>query len=209
MDLVYVFLLSFGIAALGIMAPGMLNMTIARLSVEEHKKNALLFAFGAVSIVLIQSFAGAYFAKFLDANPQVSDNLKKFGTVIFILLTVFFIYNGIRAKKPKVEVDIKDKRNRFLYGITLSSLNMFAIPYYAFVSLTLASQEVFHFSITEIIVFAIGASLGTLAIFYLYAVLFKKIEHRVTFLSNNINFLIAGITGLVAITSLYNMLKNG
>ncbi len=209
MDLVIVFLLSFGIAALGIMAPGMLNMTIAKLSVEENKKNALLFAFGAVCIVLFQSFAGAYFAKFLDANPKVSDNLKKFGTVIFILLTVFFIYNGIRAKKPKVEVDIKDKRNRFVYGLTLSSLNMFAVPYYAFVSLTLASQDVFHFTMVEIVIFAISATLGTLSIFYLYAVLFKKIEHRVSFISNNINFLIAGVTGLVAISSIYNMLANG
>lgn len=209
MDILLIFVLSFGIAALGILAPGMLNMTIARLSIEENKRNALLFAFGAVFIVLIQSFVGAYFAKFLDANPQVSDNLKKFGTIIFILLTLFFIYNGIRAKKPKVEVDIKDKRNRFIYGITLSSLNMFAIPYYAFVSLTLASQDVFHFSMPEIIVFAFAAALGTLVIFYLYAILFKKIEHRVTFISNNINFLIAGITGIVAVTSLYNMLSNG
>ncbi len=207
MDFILTFILGFFIAALGIIAPGMLNMTIAKLSVEENKRNALLFAFGAVSVVLIQSFVGAYFAKFLDANPHFSDNLKKFGTVIFILLTVFFIYNGIRAKKPKVEVDIKDKRNRFIYGLTLSSLNMFAIPYYAFVSLTLASKDVFHFSLIGIIIFSVAATLGTFCIFYLYAVLFKKVEHKVGFITNNINFLIAAITGLVAVSSLYQMLN--
>jgi threonine/homoserine/homoserine lactone efflux protein len=206
MTILLSFILGFFIAAVGIVAPGMLNMTIAKLSVSESKKEALLFAFGAVSIVLIQCFLGVYFAKFIDANPSVSENLKKFGTVIFILLTFFFIYNGIRAKKPKLDVKIKNKKNRFIYGATLSSLNMFAIPYYAFVSLTLASKDVFDFELSSIIAFSLAAALGTYAIFYLYAILFKKVEHKVGFISNNINFLIATITGLVALSSIYKLL---
>lgn len=206
MTILLSFILGFFIAAVGIVAPGMLNMTIAKLSVSESKKEALLFAFGAVSVVLIQCFLGVYFAKFIDANPSVSENLKKFGTVIFILLTFFFIYNGIRAKKPKLDVKIKNKKNRFIYGATLSSLNMFAIPYYAFVSLTLASKDVFDFELSSIIAFSLAAALGTYAIFYLYAILFKKVEHKVGFISNNINFLIATITGLVALSSIYKLL---
>ena len=206
MTLLLSFILGFFIAAVGIIAPGMLNMTIAKLSINEDRKQALLFAFGASLVVLIQCFVGVYFAKVLDANPSISDNLKKFGTVIFILLTFFFIFNGIRAKKPKLDVAIKSKSNRLVYGITLSSLNMFAIPYYAFVSLTLASKEVFEFTLPNIITFTVAAALGTYFIFYLYAVLFKKVEHKVTFITNNINFLIAAITGLVAVSSLYKML---
>ena len=116
MTILLSFILGFFIAAVGIVAPGMLNMTIAKLSVSEDRKQALVFAFGAVLIVLVQSFVGVYFAKVLDANPNISENLKKFGTVIFILLTVFFIYNGFRAKKPKLEVAIKSKSNRFIYA---------------------------------------------------------------------------------------------
>jgi len=206
MTLLLSFILGFFIAAVGIVAPGMLNMTIAKLSVNEDRKQALLFAFGASLVVLIQCFVGVYFAKVLDANPSIGDNLKKFGTVIFILLTFFFIFNGIRAKKPKLDVAIKSKSNRLVYGISLSSLNMFAIPYYAFVSLTLASKELFQFTVPNIVTFTVAAALGTYFIFYLYAVLFKKVEHKVTFITNNINFLIAAITGLVAVSSLYKML---
>jgi len=206
MTILLSFILGFFIAAVGIVAPGMLNMTIAKLSVSEDRKQALLFAFGAVLVVLIQCFVGVYFAKVLDANPNISENLKKFGTVIFILLTVFFIYNGFRAKKPKLEVAIKSKSNRFIYGITLSSLNMFAIPYYAFVSLTLASKDVFQFILPNILIFSFAAALGTFFIFYLYAILFKKVADKVTFITNNINFLIAAVTGLVAVSSLYKIL---
>lgn len=205
MTILLSFILGFFIAAVGIVAPGMLNMTIAKLSITENKKQALLFAYGAVLVVLIQCFTGLYFAKFLDSHPVISDNLKKFGVVIFILLTFGFIYAGLKSKKPQVEVKIEEKKNRLLYGISLSSLNMFAIPYYAFVSLTLASKNIFDFSLLSIIIFSIAAALGTYFIFYLYAILFKKVEHKVSFITNNINFLIAAITGIVAITSLYKM----
>jgi hypothetical protein len=70
----------------------------------------------------------------------------------------------------------------------------------------LASKEVFQFTLPNIITFAFAATLGTYFIFYLYAVLFKRVEHKVTFITNNINFLIAAVTGFVAISSLYKML---
>lgn len=207
MNIMLPFITGFLIAAVGIVAPGMLNMTIAKLSITENKKQALLFSYGAVLVVFIQCFIGLYFAKFLDSHPVVSDNLKKFGVIIFILLTIGFVYAGLKSKKPKVEVEIKDKKNRLLYGISLSSLNMFAIPYYAFVSLTLASKNVFDFTILSIIIFSIAAALGTYFIFYLYAILFKKVEHKVGFITNNINFLIAAVTGIVAVSSLYKMMS--
>lgn len=207
MSIILPFILGFLIAAVGIIAPGMLNMTIAKLSITENKKQALLFAYGAVFVVFIQCFTGLYFAKFLDSHPVVSDNLKKFGVIIFILLTIGFVYAGLKSKKPQVEVEIKDKKNRLLYGISLSSLNMFAIPYYAFISLTLASKNIFNFDILSIIIFSVAATLGTYFIFYLYAILFKKIEHKVGFITNNINFLIAAVTGIVAVSSLYNMMS--
>ena len=202
MTFLLVFILGFSIAAVGIIAPGMLNMTIAKISIDENKNEALKFALGAVIIVFFQSFIGVFFAKLLEQNPMVSTT---FGVVIFLLLTVFFIFKGINQKKQKIDVKLEKKKNRFWYGVALSSLNMFAIPYYAFVSLTLATSDLFAFQLPQELVFSLAAALGTYTIFYLYAVLFKKVEHKVAFLINNINFFIAAVTGLVAISSLYKM----
>ncbi len=197
--------LGFLVAIIGILPPGMLNMMVAKLSVNESKKSALLFSYGAVFVVLIQCFLGLYFAKFLESHPGVSQFLKQFAVLIFIILTIVFIYLGFRTKKPKKEVEIKSKKNRFVYGMFLSTLNMFAIPWYVFGSLTLASKNLFDFTPLEIIGFLIGIGVGTWLVFYIYAVLFRKIEHRVGFLMNNINFIIAGITGLVVISTIYKM----
>lgn len=204
-----VFLLSlflgFAIAFVGILPPGMLNMMVAKLSVNESKNSGLLFGFGAAIIVVVQCFVGLYFAKFIESHPIVSDNLKKFAIFIFIVLTLVFLYKGFRSKKKKVEVEIKNKKNRFFYGMILSALNMFAIPYYVFCSLTLSSKNIFDFTPIEIFGFMVGDAIGTILVFYIYAVLFKKIENKVDFLMDNINFIIAAITGIVVISSLYKM----
>ncbi len=190
----------------GIIIPGMLNMTIAKISIKENQKQALNFALGAVVVVFIQSFLGTYFAKFLDANPVFSEELKRIGTFIFIGLTIAFIVMGFNAKKKKdIEVDIDKKRNRFFYGIAMSSFNMFAIPWYALTSLMMSSKDLFNYDIISILLFALSAALGTYFVFYLYAKFFKKIEHKLTFIVQNINFLIAALTGIVAVSSLYKM----
>ena len=190
----------------GIIIPGMLNMTIAKISVKESQKQALNFALGAVVVVFIQSFLGTYFAKFLDANPVFSEGLKKIGTIIFILLTIAFTIMGLKAKKQKeIKVDIEVKRNRFFYGMAMSAFNMFAIPWYAITSLMMASKDLFQYDMISIVLFSISAAIGTYFVFYLYARFFKLIEHKLTFIVKNINFLIAALTGFVALSSIYKM----
>ena len=194
------------ISTIGIIIPGMLNMTIAKISVKENQQQALNFAFGAVVVVFFQAFLGTYFAKFLDAHPFFSEGLKKIGTFIFIGLTIAFVILGFKAKsKKRKKVIIETKKNRFLYGVVMSSLNMFAIPWYAFTSLMMASKDWFVYDLLSIVLFSLSAASGTYFVFYLYALYFKKIEHKLSFIVQNINFFIAFLTGLVAISSLYKM----
>lgn len=206
MTFVFAIVLGLFISIIGIIIPGMLNMTIAKISIKESQHQALRFAFGAVVIVFFQAFLGTYFAKFLDAHPVFSESLKKIGVFIFIGLTVAFTLMGFNAKRKKeIEVKIDKKRNRFIYGMVLSSLNMFAIPWFAFTSLIVASKDWFIYDLWSIILFSLSAASGTYFVFYLYALYFKKIEHKLSFIVQNINFFIALLTGLVAISSLYKM----
>ncbi len=201
-----VLVLGLFVSIIGIIIPGMLNMTIAKISVKENQQQALNFAFGAVVVVFFQAFLGTYFAKFLDAHPFFSEGLKKIGTFIFIGLTIAFIIMGFKAKsKKRKKVTIETKKNRFLYGVVMSSLNMFAIPWYAFTSLMMASKDWFVYDLLSIVLFSLSAASGTYFVFYLYALYFKKIEHKLSFIVQNINFFIAFLTGLVAISSLYKM----
>ena len=200
------FILGLVVSIIGIIIPGMLNMTIAKISVNENRNQALRFAFGAILVVFFQAFLGTYFAKFLDANPDFSEGLKKIGTLIFITITIVFTILGMQAhKKNKITVEIENKKNRFLYGMALSAINMLAIPWYAFTSLLLASKKWFYYDIISILMFSLAAAFGTYMVFYWYAVFFKKIEHKLVFIVKNMNFFIAFLTGLVAVSSIYKI----
>lgn len=207
MSLIVDFIAGYLVAFAGFFAPGMLNVLAAKISITESKKAAILFIFGTLTIVSIQAFTGVYFAKFLDSHPSVSDTLKKFGTIIFVILTIAFLLKGFQVKKPKKEIEIKSKQNRYVYGLMMGSFNMFAIPFFAISSLTLASKDLFDFSLTSIIIFSIAAVLGTFTIFYSYVVFFKKVEDKVDVLINNIYFILAAFTGFVAILSIYKMIN--
>jgi threonine/homoserine/homoserine lactone efflux protein len=200
------FILGLVVSIIGIIIPGMLNMTIAKISVNENRNQALRFAFGAILVVFFQAFLGTYFAKFLDANPDFSEGLKKIGTLIFITITIVFTILGMQAhKKNKITVEIENKKNRFLYGMALSAINMLAIPWYAFTSLLGASKKWFYYDIISILMFSLAAAFGTYVVFYWYAVFFKKIEHKLVFIVKNMNFFIAFLTGLVAVSSIYKI----
>ena len=200
------FILGLVVSIIGIIIPGMLNMTIAKISVNENRNQALRFAFGAILVVFFQAFLGTYFAKFLDANPDFSEGLKKIGTLIFITITIVFTILGMQAhKKNKITVEIENKKNRFLYGMALSAINMLAIPWYAFTSLLLASKKWFYYDIISILMFSLAAAFGTYVVFYWYAVFFKKIEYKLVFIVKNMNFFIAFLTGLVAVSSIYKI----
>ena len=200
------FILGLVVSIIGIIIPGMLNMTIAKISVNENRNQALRFAFGAILVVFFQAFLGTYFAKFLDANPDFSEGLKKIGTLIFITITIVFTILGMQAhKKNKITVEIENKKNRFLYGMALSAINMLAIPWYAFTSLLVDSKKWFYYDIISILMFSLAAAFGTYMVFYWYAVFFKKIEHKLVFIVKNMNFFIAFLTGLVAVSSIYKI----
>jgi hypothetical protein len=90
-------------------------------------------------------------------------------------------------------------------GVLLSSLNLFPIPYYVFISITLATYHCFYFDNYFIYAFSTGTAVAAFLIFLGYISFFKKKDRSNSFLSKNINYVIGTITGLVALISLFKL----
>lgn len=211
MSILFAFAFAILFSFLGVMPPGIVNMTVANYSVKKSLKRAKKFINGALLVVFVQSILAFYFATFLESHPQVMNNLKLVGSVVFILLTIFFlgkgIQNSIGSKEEIKKRSTKSKMKPFLHGVFISGLNVFPIPYYAFVSLYLSAFIEDFFTNLVGVAFVIGVTLGTFIVFLCYAYLFRKIKHKVTFFIKNINFIIAIITGLIAVFTIYNLNK--
>jgi threonine/homoserine/homoserine lactone efflux protein len=209
MNLILPFFLGFLISAVGIIPPGLINMTAAKVSLKDGRNEAIFFAFGATIIVFIQSFLAILFANFINNHPSVINSLQEIGFIIFISLTIYFLWKAKKPKNSTTEIKVRSKTNRFFYGMLLSALNLFPIPYYVFISITLATYGYFYFAPSFIYSFVTGVVLGSFLVFYLYILYFKKREAKSSFLINNGNYVFATLTGLVSIITLIKLLKVG
>ena len=201
-------LLSGFIAAfIGIIPPGLINMTAAKVNHKEGKRNALWFVMGAILIICFQVFFAILFAKIFNRRPDLVTLMREIGFGIFATLTVYFL---LLAKKPKdktKKLDNKSVTKRFFLGMLLSALNFFPIPYYVFVSIFLASYHLFSFDLSSIFIFVNGVVVGSFLVFYFYISFFNKIEDKRDFIMKNMNTIIGSITGLISIITLLNIIK--
>lgn len=206
MSLILPLFLGFFTASFGISLPGLINMTAAKVSMEDGRERAMLFTAGAIIIIFFQTFSAILFAQFIDSRPDVVMLLREVGLGIFIALTFYFL---LIAKKPPLrkEVKVHSKSSNFFLGMLLSTLNFFPVPYYVFVTITLASNKLFYFEKWNIVLFLAGVVVGSFAIFYYYISFFNKIEAKTDFFFKNMNKIIGTITGIVALVALVNILK--
>lgn len=199
--------LGFITSVIGITPPGLINMTAAKVSVEEGKVRAFVFASGATFIILIQTFIAIVFAKFIDKNPDVVIVLREIGLIIFVALTFYFFWTSKKMKPKQKKDKLRSKKSRFFLGMLLSALNLFPIPFYVLISVTLASYKVFSFEMPFVYTFVLGSGIGAFFAFYCYIAFFKKMETKTAFILNNMNYIIGSITGLVSIITLINIIN--
>ena len=197
--------LGFLTASIGITPPGLINMTAAKVSMNEGRTQAMIFALGATVVVLIQTYIAVIFAQFIDSNPEIVILLREVGLAIFLALTGFFVWRGSKPKPEEKEIKLHSKKSRFFLGMLLSALNFFPIPFYVFVSITLASYKYFFFDKPFIYTFVIGSGIGAFFAFYCYIAFFKKMENKSSFLLKNMNYIIASITGLISLITMWNI----
>jgi uncharacterized membrane protein YdcZ (DUF606 family) len=89
----------------------------------------------------------------------------------------------------------------------LSSINVFPIPFQAYMTITLASFGWLDFSMTSIISYVTGTAMGTFVMLYIYIFFFDKIKNKPIASQKNMNYIIGGITGIISIITLINIIK--
>ncbi len=127
--------------------------------------------------------------------------------VIFVLITIYFLVIATTQEEPKVDADIKSKKSRIFYGMFLSALNVFPIPYQAYMTITLASLGWMNFERISIITYVTGAAMGTFVMFYFYIFFFDKIKNKKFTSQKSMNYSIGIITGIVALITFINILR--
>jgi len=197
--------LGFCIAFLAVILPGLINMTAAKISLQEGRNEALSFAVGASTVVFFQTFLAVLFARFISIHKEIVTTLQEIGIFVFSLLSIYFFWIAKKPKAPKTNIKIKGKSNRFFFGMLLSTLNLLPIPFYVFASMGLSAAGYFSFDKAPVASFVIGVVLGSFSVFYIYIVAFKRIEKKTEFMMQNINTIIGSVTTFMAVVTLIKL----
>lgn len=207
MNITVIFFLGLVIALVGVVPPGLLNMTAAKISLKEGHVRGVMFSIGVCVIVLVQTYLASIFARYLSKHTEVVDILQRVAFVIFILITIYFLFIAKKEPKEVSELAVWSKKSRFFQGMFLSAINVFPIPYQAYMTITLASFNWLDFSQISIISYVAGAGMGTFVMLYVYMFFFDRIKNKTITSQKGMNYLIGGITGFISIVTLINIIK--
>jgi len=202
----YIFLLGVIVAILSVLPPGLLNMSAAKISLDESRSRGVIFSIGASLVVILQTFIAAIFARYLSKHPDVIDIIRIIALVLFILITIYFIFIA-KGEKRKKEAKLRGKKSSFFYGMLISALNVFPVPYQAYMTTTLSSYGWMDFSQESIYSYMIGVGVGSFIALYLYILFFNKLKGKTLTSQQNMNYIIGAITGVIAIITLINVIK--
>jgi len=198
--MISLFLYGFIFAFIGYTPPSVLNMTALKIKLNGDKKEFNKFMFGALSIVLFQAFLSAYLTEYVASNQFLLVVLQKVGIVVLVLLSFYFY--RLNKKEKNIKTNTKSNKNPFVTGIVLSSLNMFAIPFFSGIIALLGTYNLIAFNVSSILLFVTGSVIGTYYILHLYGKYADKIQQKAGKLTSNINLVLSCITAAFALFAL-------
>ncbi|MCF4100268.1 LysE family transporter [Gillisia sp. M10.2A] len=195
------FLITFFAALLGVLPPGLVNMTVAKTCVEHGKKNGLYVAIGASIVVLFQALIAILLAKYIFDNPFVRNVLLRTGLVIFIFLTIFFYVKARRGSH--LESHSKKANSKSIFkGMLISVLNVFPIPYFCALAAALNVGGDVSYNWSLIALFMLAASMGTFTSLYVYVLFFYRIDNKTEMFAKYSNYFMAALMLILVIITL-------
>jgi threonine/homoserine/homoserine lactone efflux protein len=200
------FIIGFFAAFVGVIPPGLLNMSAVKISIKESRKAAILFSIGVCVTVMVQTYIALLFARYIDSNPQIVDMLQKVALGIFICLTIYFFFIAKDTRREIPDKVNKSKTNRFFSGMLIAVLNLLPLPYWVYVSITFSTFGWFQFETLDIWSAVIASGMGTFAMLAIYVWYFKRKEDKKMF-KVNMNYIIGLVTAIISVITFLKVLK--
>jgi len=184
--------ITFLAALVGVIPPGLVNMTVAKTCVERGKRSGIIVAFGASVVVVIQALIAIQLTRYIFDDRWMYTMIHRAGFVVFLLLGIyFFIKARRRSAKKKIKLSKHGFVRSFLKGAMISFFNILPIPYFCAIGAALNLKETVDYDIATIVSFITGAGAGTFLMLYIYAISFLNIEIKEEKFAKRSNYFMA------------------
>ena len=207
MIFIYNFIVGFVASAIGVIPPGLLNMSAAKISMKEGRKKGLLFSLGVCFTVMVQTYVALIFARYLDMHPEYVDLLQKIALGIFMAITVYFFFIAKDTRRTIPEELDRPKTNRIVSGMLLALLNLLPLPYWVYISITFTGFRWFTFEQPGIWAAVLASGMGTFMMLMLYVQFFRRKEDNPRF-NVNMNYIIGFITAAISVITIIKIFND-
>lgn len=205
MEITKIFIITFFAALVGVIPPGLVNMSVAKTCMERGVRNGTWVAVGASTVVLVQSWIAIQLARYIFTSDYVNKILLRTGVVIFLIMAIFFFVQA-RKKRKEIRATEPAGTKSFFKGVMVSALNVLPIPYFCALAGGLNINGQVTYSVLNILVFIFAATLGTFATLYVYVISFAKVVHKTATISKYSNYLMAWLMMILLVITLLRIL---
>ena len=205
MHTINLFLITFSAALLGIVPPGLVNMSVAKTCVDVGKKAGIQKAIGATCVVFFQALLAILIAKEILKNPNYKDNLLLVGMFVLSAMMIYFLVAAITNKPNSIKSPTTKSTSQFLKGAFVSGLNVFPIPYFVVISTLFTPENHIDFTWTTKLIFSFSAALGSLTTFLVYVYFFNKIIKQNRVFKQYSNYIMAALMLSLLLITIYRV----
>ncbi len=197
-----VFLVSFIISYLGSIPPGVGNVSVVQMGIQNHKRAAIFFSLAASLVEFLYAGLTVKFQIYLKSSTQLEDYFQ----IITALALIGVGILSIRSKAKSADVqgeEIAKGRTGFKRGLILGFLNPMTIPFWLMVTAYIQGQDLIPLDGMAYWFYLIGLSSGTFML--LMTVLW--LGNKFTRISDN-QLLVHKVPGILLIgLGVYTMVK--
>jgi threonine/homoserine/homoserine lactone efflux protein len=176
------FLLSLSFSFIGTIPPGTLTLSIIQLGLQKRINMTWRLGIAASIVEYPYAWLAVKFENLITASPLITQNIQLITAVVMLTVGALTLCS---ADKPS-DLGEKFKASGFRRGALLGILNPLALPFWVGTTAYLRGQHWLDLSSTlSLHCYLLGASLGALAVFMIFAYLAQRIvsefqqSHRV------------------------------
>ena len=193
----------FIVAAVGIILPGLINMTAVSVCLKKGLRSGLLYSLGASITIFAQALVAIVFADYLSENEEIFPLLKKLAIFIFLVLSGLFLFQALKVKEAKAS---ERKGKAFVLGVLIAAMNPLNIPYYFTFGAFLEVESLISLQFPYFLAFVIGTALGGMAMLTSYSYFAAYIAQRAQYFTRNINYFLSGLFLLLAVVQIVQLI---
>ena len=169
------FLVAFAFSFIGSIPPGSINLSVIQLALKRQLSAAFRFALAAALVEFGYAYIAVEFQFYITSSQLIQDNFTLISAIVLIILGAV----NLIPKKNKSRMEIKLEDSGFRKGVLISLANPLAIPFWIAVTAYLQANNWILLERTNLVIYILGISTGTLSLLALLAVVAKKASNYI------------------------------